>query len=283
MSKNHNTQVSRHTESRPRAAEGAVQSVALQSAQGLIDIEYQWLAPGDTEGELLVFLHEGLGCVAMWKDWPARVCAATGSRGLVFSRYGYGQSTPRADGLKRSPDYMHVEARDALPALFRALSLEHEKPVLVGHSDGGSIALLYAAMYPERVKGIAVAAPHIFVEEITLAGIRAAREVYLSTDLPQKLGRYHRDPDSVFWSWNDIWLMPEFRSWNIESYVSRIRCPILAIQGEDDEYGTLEQIRGIQRLAAQTELCILPACGHSPQRDQPAAVTAALADFIRRL
>lgn len=261
----------------------STRSIRLSSIAGDIDIEYQWISPDNSQGELLVFLHEGLGSVAMWKNWPAQVCAATGCRGLVFSRYGYGQSTPRAAGEQRTPDYMHLEAREALPALFRALSLEHERPVIFGHSDGGSIALLYAAMYPQHVKAIAVAAPHIFVEDITLAGIRAARAVYSSTDFPQKLGRYHRDPDSVFWSWNDTWLAPEFRNWNIESYVSQIRCPILAIQGEGDEYGTLEQIYGIRRLAAQTELCVLPACGHSPQRDQPEAVIAALASFIRRL
>jgi pimeloyl-ACP methyl ester carboxylesterase len=128
-----------------------------------------------------------------------------------------------------------------------------------------------------------VAAPHIFVEDITIQGIEQAREVYLSTDLAKKLERHHQDVNSVFWSWNEIWLEPEFRLWNIEAEVSQIRCPILAIQGEGDEYGTLEQIRGIKRLAGQTELCILANCGHSPHRDQPAAVATAVADFIARL
>lgn len=248
-----------------------------------IVIECQWIAPEKTDKDLIVFLHEGLGSVSMWKNWPAEVCAAADCRGLVFSRYGYGLSTPHPNDEKRPVSYLHAQAADALPALFQALGLEHERPVLFGHSDGGSIALLYAAMFPERTKAIAVAAPHIFVEDITIRGIQQAREIYLATDLPQKLARYHQDVDSVFWAWNDVWLDPAFRGWNIESYIGKIQCPVLAIQGENDEYGTLEQIRGIKRLASQTELCILPGCGHSPHRDQPDVVISALAEFIVRL
>lgn len=248
-----------------------------------ITLECQWINPELSTAPLLVFLHEGLGSVSMWKDWPEQVCKAANCRGLVFSRYGYGQSTPRPLAQPRSSDYLHIEAEQALPALFNALGLENEYPVLFGHSDGGSIALLYAAMYPERVKGIAVAAPHIFVEDITIKGIQVARELYLATDLEQKLGRYHRDPASVFWSWNDTWLKPEFRDWNIEALVPQIRCPILAIQGEGDEYGSLEQIHGIKRLAPQTELCILSKCGHIPQRDQAERVTQELTEFLKRL
>lgn len=248
-----------------------------------IVIECQWIAPEKADKDLIVFLHEGLGSISMWRDWPASVCAAADCRGLVFSRYGYGQSTPRPMDEKRPITYLHVQANEALPALFTALGLEHERPVLFGHSDGGSIALLYAAMFPDRVKAIAVAAPHIFVEDITIEGIEQARDIYLSTDLAKKLERHHQDVDSVFWSWNEVWLEPEFRLWNIEAEVSRIQCPILAIQGENDEYGTLEQIRGIKRLADQTELCVLANCGHSPHRDQPAAVANAVANFIARL
>ena len=246
-------------------------------------IECQWLGSHRTGKDLLVFLHEGLGSVSMWKDWPEQVCDALDCRGLVFSRYGYGLSTPRPHDEKWPVGFMHSQAQDALPALLQALNLEHERPILFGHSDGGSIALLYAAMYPERIKAIAVAAPHIFVEDITISNIENAREAYLNTDLPRKLGRYHGDPDSAFWGWNDIWLDPAFRAWNIESYLDKIQCPVLAIQGEDDEYGSLEQIRGIQAIATQTELCILPRCGHSPHRDQPAAVIQALTTFARRL
>lgn len=219
----------------------------------------------------------------MWKDWPAQVCGAADCRGLVFSRYGYGQSTPRPIDEKRPASYLHTQAEQALPALLKALNLQHDRPILFGHSDGGSIALLYAAMYPEQVKAIAVAAPHIFVEDISIKGIAQARDIYLSTDFPQKLGRHHQDVESVFWSWNETWLEPEFRAWNIESYVSQIQCPVLAIQGENDEYGTLEQIRGIKRLASQTQLCIIPDCGHSPHRDQPEVVIQALIGFMKGL
>ncbi len=261
----------------------AIQLVPVDAMGRDMTIECQWIAPERTGSDLLVFLHEGLGSVSMWKDWPAQVCAAARCRGLVFSRYGYGSSTPRPHGEKWPVGFMHEQARDALPALFQALGLADERPVLFGHSDGGSIALLYAAMYPDRVKAIAVAAPHIFVEDITISNIEQARDAYLNTDLPQKLGRYHQDPDSAFWGWNDIWLNPEFRAWNIESYLDKIKCPVLAIQGEGDEYGTLEQIRGIQRLAPQTELCIIPDCGHSPHRDQPATVIDAVSAFLNKL
>ncbi|RTZ40741.1 alpha/beta hydrolase [Candidimonas sp. SYP-B2681] len=248
-----------------------------------ITIECQWIEPHKTDKDLLIFLHEGLGSVSMWKDWPALACAAANCRGLVFSRYGYGESTPRPHEEKWPVSFMHAQAGQALPALFKALDLENERPVLFGHSDGGSIAVLYAAMYPERVKAIAVAAPHIFVEDVTVANIENARQAYLNTDLPRKLGRYHSDPDSAFWGWNDVWLDPNFRAWNIEPFLKDIECPVLAIQGENDEYGSLEQIYGIRRIATQTELCIIPNCGHSPHRDQPDVVIGALSAFIAKL
>jgi pimeloyl-ACP methyl ester carboxylesterase len=248
-----------------------------------MSIECLWINRELTGRPLLVFLHEGLGSVSLWKDWPAQVCERTQTRGLVFSRYGYGKSTPRRHDEKWPVTFMHAQARDALPGLFKALDLDDERPILFGHSDGGSIALLYAAMFPDRVQAIAVAAPHIFVEDITIANIEAARETYLTTDLPRKLGRHHDDPDSAFWGWNDIWLNPDFRDWNIEEYLGDIRCPVLAIQGEDDEYGTLDQIHGIQRRAPQTQLCIIPHCGHSPHKDQPATVIDALNGFLETL
>jgi len=257
--------------------------VELKRAGRDIAIETQWISPEKRDRPLIIFLHEGLGCVAMWKDWPVQVCTALNCRGLVYSRYGYGQSTPRAPGELRTPAYLHEEAQDDLPALLEAAGLQHEKPILFGHSDGGSIALLFAARYPERVRAIAVAAPHIFVEEITLASIALARDAYHASDLKQRLGRYHRDVDSVFHAWNDTWLSPAFRAWNIENDVEQIRCPILAMQGDNDEYGTLTQIEGIQRLAPQTRLNVIHACGHSPQRDQPTATITALHDFVNSL
>jgi len=248
-----------------------------------LDIEYRWISPEKTAAPLIIFLHEGLGSVSMWKGWPDQACAATGCRGLVFSRYGYGTSTPRPRDERWPVTFMHAQAEEALPALFRALDLEDEKPVLFGHSDGGSIALLYAAMHPDAVRGIIVAAPHIFVEDMSISSIENARRAYLQTDLPAKLKRYHQDPDSAFWGWNDIWLDPAFRAWSIETYLSDIRCPVLAIQGEDDEYGSLEQIRGIQRRAPQTRLCIIPDCRHSSYIDQPGQVIAIMEDFIKNL
>lgn len=245
-------------------------------------LEYQWIGSDSPGAPLLVFLHEGLGSVSMWKDWPERVCAAAGCRGLVYSRYGYGQSTPRPPAEKRPVDFMHIEAREVLPALLIALGVDarRDKPVLFGHSDGGSIALLYAAMHPDAVAGVVAAAPHILVEDVSVASIAQARQAYLDTDLRARLGRYHADPDSAFWGWNDIWLDPAFRRWNLDEYLPCIACPVLAIQGVDDEYGSLAQIRGIRRLAPQTELLELPDCGHSAHKDQPARVIQAVASFM---
>ena len=255
--------------------------VQIRLPERELAIEYLLLNPEKTSAPLLVFLHEGLGSVAMWKDWPAQACAAIGCRGLVFSRYGYGSSTPRPREEHWPVTYMHTQAREVLPALFQALGLQDEKPILFGHSDGGSIALLYASMYPDAVRAIVVAAPHIFVEDISISSIEGARQAYLDTDLPARLKRYHQDPDSAFWGWNNVWLDPEFRDWNIEEYLGGIRCPVLAMQGEDDEYGSLAQIRGIQRYAAQTRLCVLPDCRHSPHKDQPERVVKAMDEFIR--
>ncbi len=174
---------------------------------------------------------------------------------------------------------MHRQAHEVLPAFFDALGIT-EAPWLLGHSDGGSIALLYAARFPDAVRGLVLMAPHIFVEDVTIENIELAREAYRNTDLPAKLGRYHDDADSAFWGWNRIWLHPPFRQWNIEAEIGSIRAPVLAIQGVDDEYGTLEQIRGIARRVPDTQVLELPACGHSPHRDQPEAVIAAATAFI---
>jgi pimeloyl-ACP methyl ester carboxylesterase len=243
-----------------------------------LHIEYQLVGMTESRYPVLVFLHEGLGSVAMWKDFPQRLCSSHGFTGLVFSRYGYGQSTSRPSDERWPVSFMHMQAHEVLPALFAALGVE--KPWLFGHSDGGSISLLYAARFPEAVSGLVVVAPHIFVEDLTVTSIEQARETYLSTDLRTKLGRYHADPDSAFWGWNNIWLDPAFLDWNIEDRLPLISCPVLAIQGADDEYGTLEQIRGIQRKALQTRLLIFPNCGHSPHRDQPEALIQEAAQFI---
>ena len=244
-------------------------------------LEYAWVGAVRADAPLVVFLHEGLGSLAMWKDYPQALCETAGVRGLVYSREGFGQSSPRVAGDRLPVDFMHRQAHDVLPALLAHLGLR-EWPWLLGHSDGGSIALLYAAAYPDRVAGVIALAPHIFVEEVAVRSIDAARVRYGSTDLGARLGRYHADPDFVFRRWNDIWLNPAFRSWNIEAALPAIRCPVLAVQGEDDEYGTMAQIEGVARLVPQARLVKLPACRHSPHRDQPAALTEAVVAFLRQ-
>ena len=265
-----------------------------------VRIEHVWVA-GPAEAPLIVFLHEGLGSVSMWRDWPQRLCAATGCRGLVYSRPGYGRSTPRAADERWAPDFMHRQAHEVLPALLAALDVR-DPPWLFGHSDGGSIALLHAARH--AVAGLIVAAPHCFVEDLSISSIEAARRAYDEGDLRQRLARHHDDPDSAFRGWNGIWLDPAFRDWNIESALATITTPVLAVQGTDDEYGTLEQIRCIPRRlpnklqahlpshlsphllihsaspSPQAQLLEIPACGHSPHRDQPQILCDAVASFM---
>ncbi len=261
-----------------------IQSVTLDWNGRATVIEYQWVGAADAAAPWLVFLHEGLGSRAMWKDFPARLCAALGCRGLVYSRPAYGQSTPRATNERWRPDFMHRQAYELLPALFDALGADTEAdpPWLFGHSDGGSIALLYAARCPGRVAGLIVLAPHIMVEEVTVRSIEQARTTYLETDLKAKLARYHADPESAFWGWNDIWLDPAFRAWSIENELDAIRCPLLAVQGIGDEYGTLGQVRGIARRVPQAEILELSECGHSPHRDRAEAVIQTTVEFIAR-
>lgn len=247
-----------------------------------IEIEYKWLNQAATDKPTIVFLHEGLGSISMWRDWPEQLCKELGCKGLVYSRYGYGQSTPRKENEERSIEYLHHEVLEDMPKIFKELGIDKEKPVLFGHSDGGSIALLYAALWPENVAAIAIAAPHIYVEDITLDGIRDAKKIYETTDLSKRLGRHHIDPDSVFWSWNDTWLKPNFAKWNIEEEVKTIKCPILAIQGVDDEYGTLDQIFDIEKLNSNAVAVKIDDCGHSPHKDQPQVVINTVAEFLQR-
>jgi len=247
-----------------------------------VSIEYCRVGSTSEDKPLMVFLHEGLGSLAMWKDFPARLCDAAGCRGLVYSRPGYGRSTARAENESWDVDFMHRQAYELLPAFLEALQIDPAPcpPCLFGHSDGASIALLYAARFPARVAGAIVLAPHIMVEELTVRSIEQARRTYLETDLKSRLEPYHADPDSAFWGWNDIWLEPAFRDWSIEDELERIRCPLLAIQGKNDEYGTLEQISGIARRAAQTEIVELDDCGHSPHRDRSEEVIRLAGRFI---
>lgn len=245
-------------------------------------VEYAFVGATDPGAPLIIFLHEGLGSVAMWRDFPARLCDAVGARGLVYSRPGYGKSTPRRHDEKWGADFMHLHARDVLPAFLTAVGIDVaiDRPWLFGHSDGGSIALIHAALFPQNVKGVVVAAPHIFVEDVSVTSIAQTRETYLKTDLRSKLTRYHDDVDSAFWGWNDIWLDPAFRAWNLEALLPQITCPLLAIQGVNDEYGTMLQIDGIARAVPQAQLVKLENCGHSPHRDQPQAVIDAVRRFV---
>lgn len=242
-----------------------------------VRIEHAWV--GAEGAPLAVFLHEGLGSLAMWKDFPQRLCEAAGLRGLVYSRPGYGCSTPRAVDERWGVDFMHRQAFEVLPALLRALGVG-EPYTLIGHSDGGSIALLHAARFADQVSRCVVLAPHILVEDVSVASIEEARVAYEQGDLKRGLSKYHDDADSAFYGWNRIWLDPAFRRWRIGTAVQALRCPVLAVQGLDDPYGTLEQIRGIQRLYPPTQLLELPACGHSPHRDQPAALIEAVTTFL---
>jgi pimeloyl-ACP methyl ester carboxylesterase len=246
-------------------------------------IEYQWINAENTQAPLMVFLHEGLGSVAMWKQFPQHLCNDLQCRGLVYSRPGYGQSSARAHEEKWDASFMHQQAYEVLPSLLSALSVDTNTnpPWLFGHSDGGSIALLYAAKYPDQLAGVIVLAPHIMVEPVTIRSIEQARTVYLETNLREKLGRYHSDVDSAFWGWNDIWLNPEFLDWNIEAELENIRCPLLAIQGLDDEYGSLQQIHGIKRRVQHAELLELAKCRHSPHKDQAETVISKVSDFIQ--
>jgi len=261
----------------------AVNSVKIDWDGRKVLIEYQWIGRDSSTRPLLIFLHEGLGSRSMWKDFPQRLCDASGCCGLVYSRPGHGASTPRPSGQEWEPDFMHRQAHQVLPTLLKALQINPvtQKTWLFGHSDGGSIALLYAAKFPRRIAGLIVLAPHILVEDLTIASIEKARAAYLQTDLRQRLAKYHTDPDSAFWGWNNIWLHPDFRKWSIEAEIGSIKCPLLAVQGRDDEYGSLEQIHGISRRVMQTRLFELDHCGHSPQRDQPDILINITSAFIR--
>jgi pimeloyl-ACP methyl ester carboxylesterase len=258
------------------------QFIDIDTAGRRTSIEYQWINAHAhlSDAPLVIFLHEGLGSVAIWKDFPQRLCDAGGYRGLLYSRPGYGQSTPRSPNEKWPVDYLQAQARQVLPALLRTLGLNDIKPWLFGHSDGGSIALIYAAAFPQSLSGAAVLAPHVFVEDFSLDAIRQTVAQYQSTNLKQGLARYHADPDSAFYGWSDAWLAPEFKDWNIEPMLADIEAPLLAIQGIDDEYATMEQLDRIAAAVSHCQLLKLADCGHTPHRDQPQQVIDAILALI---
>jgi len=237
--------------------------------------------PPPGEAPTIAMLHEGLGCVAMWRDFPARLAAATGFGVCAWSRAGYGQSDPVA--LPRPLDYMTREALESLPEVLDAIGFR--RGILLGHSDGASIAAIYAGSVEDfRVRGLVLIAPHFFTEPSGLASIAEARGEYETGDLRARLARYHRDVDNTFRGWNDAWLDPGFRAWNIAEVIDYWRIPALAIQGADDQYGTLTQIREIeQRTYSPVDVEILAGCKHSPHVQQPERTLAAVADFAARL
>jgi pimeloyl-ACP methyl ester carboxylesterase len=244
-------------------------------------LEYEWIGRGPDEAPTIVFLHEGLGCVDMWRDFPEQVVEATGCGALVYSRAGYGKSDPTI--LPRRVEFMHDEALTVLPQILKEFHID--KAILFGHSDGGSIALILAGSNTVgNVRGLVLEAPHVFVEPISIASIEAARENYEHGSLRVSLEKYHGDNvQCAFRGWNDVWLNPQFRSWNIESYLPGIKVPALVIQGEQDQYGTMRQVRAIEDSSSGlVETLVLSDCGHSPHRDQPDAVLDAVSKFIRK-
>jgi len=264
------------------------QNVSLQVTVQGRSLEVQRISGLGPHLPELVFLHEGLGSVSHWKDFPARVAATTGCGVTVYSRYGAGNSDVLT--APRAVTYMHDEGLRVLPDLLTQLHIDN--PILVGHSDGASIALIFAgaqagardARTNDHVRALILLAPHVFVEDLSVASIAEAKTTFETTNLPEKLARHHRDAVATFWGWNNIWLHPDFRAWNIEEYLPRITCPILAIQGLDDQYGTMAQVHAIARQSVgPVEILALAECRHSPQRDQPDAVLAAIAKFVDRI
>jgi pimeloyl-ACP methyl ester carboxylesterase len=233
---------------------------------------------GDPDRRPLVLLHEGLGSVGLWRDFPAALHAATGRRVLAFSRHGHGRSEP--PGRPRTPAFFHEEALDVLPELLPRL--DASAPILVGHSDGASIALIHAAYH--QVTGLALIAPHVVVEDVTIEAIRATRERYERGGLRERMARHHDDPDAAFRGWCDVWLDPAFRAWSIESEAQGVTAPVLLVQGSADPYGTVDQIDRIQaRVRGRAERLVVEGAGHSPHLEQPEAVLRAIAAFSARL
>jgi pimeloyl-ACP methyl ester carboxylesterase len=250
-------------------------------------LHYQWIEPdaakppGDPNIPALVFLHEGLGSIRQWRDFPEKVCMASGCRALVYDRYGYGQSDVLQEA-RRTIRFMHDEGLVSLPDLLQGLRVEN--PILIGHSDGASIALIHAGA-GHAVRGVVAMAPHVFIEPLCLKSIDKAAEMFETTDFREKLGRHHRDARKTFYGWADVWLDPDFRGWDIrQDYLPQVRCPVLAIQGRDDEYGTMAQLDEIaRRVAGPCELVKLDHCGHSPFKDQPDAVISKISTFVKSL
>lgn len=244
-------------------------------------LEGACFGPGPADAPTVVMLHEGLGCVGLWRDFPPRLAEATGLGVFVFSRAGYGQSD-LAD-LPRPLDYMTREAVEVLPAILNAIGVR--QAVLLGHSDGATIAAIHAGTVRDpRVLAAVLIAPHFFTESFGLAEIARARETFATTDLKDRMARYHRDAENTFRGWNDAWLDPGFEAWNVEDALDTLAVPVLALQGREDQYGSLNQIEVVKRRApGPVTLQVLEGCKHSPHLEQPDVTLAAVATFLAGL
>lgn len=235
----------------------------------------------DKEKPVLVFLHEGLGCIELWRDFPETVCLSTGCAGIVYDRKGYGGSDVYKEPWPQN--YLSIESTIYLPGLLAACNIDNA--ILIGHSDGGTIALLTAAISGEHIRGVITEAAHIFVEDLTIDGIRKAVEAFTTANLKDKLARYHQEnTETVFHRWADRWLSPKFYNWNIEEYLPRITCPLLVIQGENDEYGTAAQVeRIVSQVSGPVKSLRIPNCGHAPHFQAQETVLAEITAFINTL
>lgn len=254
---------------------GALEVLDIAASSTDIGPDQDAATPSDAPA--LVLLHEGLGSVGLWRGFPEALAQATGRRTIAFSRYGHGRSDPPPS--PRTPGFMHQEALEVLPRLLQALSVED--PVLVGHSDGASIALIHAAEHPARA--VVAMAPHVFVEEMALVEIRRARRAYEQEGLRERMARHHRDPDAAFYGWNDVWLDPAFAAWDISESVARVQCPLLLIQGERDQYGTMAQLDAIEGLARGPIERVHLDCRHAPHLERPEETLAAVAGYVTGL
>ncbi|HEX9470765.1 MAG TPA: alpha/beta hydrolase [Bradyrhizobium sp.] len=246
---------------------------------GASDLEYRMIGPAPGDAPTIVMLHEGLGSAGLWGDFPEKLQAATGAGVFVYSRAGYGASTPAK--LPRPLDYMHIEALDILPKLLDEIGFR--RGLLLGHSDGASIAAIYAGAHQDhRVQGIAMIAPHFIVEDISVTSIAEIKKAYETTDLKTKLARWHKDVDNAFYGWNGAWLDPKFRDWDISEYLAYIRVPVAILQGADDQYGTIRQVEiAQQECYCPVDVTVLPGAGHSPHREAPGATLNAISEFAR--
>jgi pimeloyl-ACP methyl ester carboxylesterase len=248
---------------------------------GASDLEYRMIGPAPDEAPTVVMLHEGLGSAGLWGDFPDRLQAATGAGVFVYSRAGYGASTPAK--LPRPLDYMHIEALDILPRLLDGIGFR--RGLLLGHSDGASIAAIYAGgVADHRVRAVAMIAPHFIVEDVSVTSIAEIKSAYETTGLKTKLARWHRDVDNAFYGWNGAWLDPKFRSWDISEYLAYIRVPVAIVQGSDDQYGTIRQVEIAQEECyCPVDATIIPDAGHSPHREAPEATLNAISEFAGRI